>query len=118
MSQRTRKQKDSDLLAKEEQTSCTRNEGGNGGFRVADISYPDAGANMARNPGTGQPTVAPTPQDVDSDSKESKDEFENGFVDAPGGSGNASSLEADAKRDASPDQRTDLAKQARSQGTQ
>jgi len=61
------------------------------------------GANLARNPGTGQPTVAQTTQDDNSDSKESKNEFENGFVDAPGGSGKASDVEADAKQECQPE---------------
>jgi hypothetical protein len=116
MSERTRKQKDSELSAKEEQTYETRNEGGIAGSKVADIRYPDAGANLARNPGTGEPTVSPTAQG--SDSKGSKDEFENVFVDVPGSSGNASSGESDARRDASPDQRANLLKQVRSQDTQ
>jgi hypothetical protein len=116
MSERTRKQKDADLSAKEEQTYATRNEEGAAGFKVADIRYPDAGVNLARNPETGEPTVSPTSQG--SDSKGSKDESENGFVDAPGSSGNASSGESDARRDASPDQRANLLKQIRSQDTQ
>jgi len=112
MSERTRKQKDADPSAKEEQTYGTRNEEGTAGFKVADIRYPDAGANLAPNPGTGEPTVSPTSQGPGSEGSE------NGFVDAPGSSGSASSGEADARRDASPDQRANLLKQIRSQGTQ
>jgi hypothetical protein len=102
MSQRSQKQKDADELAKERQTYGTRNEEGDKVGKVADIRYPDAGANLARNPATGQPTVAPTPQEDNSD-EESTPGFRNGFVDGPGPR-EASSARADAKRDASPDQ--------------
>jgi len=105
MSQRSKKQKDADELGKEEQTYGTRNEEeGNEGFKVSDIRYPDAGADLGRNPGTGEPSVSETITADESDAKETGTKFENGFVDGPGGRRNASDAKADAKRDASPDQ--------------
>ena len=105
MSQRSQKQKDADELAKEEQTYATRNQEGDKVGKVADIRYPDAGANLDRNPAAGQPTVAPTTQDDNSNAKESTPKFENGFVDGPRGFGTATSPQAEAIRDASPAQR-------------
>src|ERR1035441_7248619 len=108
MTQRSKKQKDAHESGKKEQTYGTRNEGGNGGFKVSDIRYPDAGADLSRNPGTGEPTISQTTKGDDSDAKESRTKFENGFVDGPGGRGNASNIQADAKRDATPDQTPNL----------
>lgn len=116
MSQRPKKQKDADELGKEEQTYGTRNEeGSGGGFEVLDIRNPDAG-DLRRNPVTGEPTVSQTTKDDDSDSKESRTKFENGFVDGPGGGVQASNVQADAKRDASPDQTPNSAKEGQPRG--
>jgi hypothetical protein len=102
MSQRPKKQKDADEMGKEEQTYGTRKEEeGDGGFTTSDMRDPDAG-DLRSNPGTGEPTVSQTTKD--DDSKESRTKFENGFVDGPGGREEASDVQADAKRDASPDQ--------------
>jgi len=89
MAQRSPKQKDADDLAKEEQTYWTRNEEAGKVGKVADIRYPDSGASLARNPAAGQPTVAPTTQDDNSDAKEPTQVFESGFVGGPGVSGTA-----------------------------
>jgi hypothetical protein len=110
MAKRSQKQKDADELAKEQQTYSTRNEEAGKVGNVVDIRYPDSGANLARNPAAAQPTVAPTSQDDNSDSKEPTKDYENGFVDGPGGSGTADSAQTDAIRDASPEQRPKLVK--------
>jgi len=110
MAQRSQKQKDADDLAKEEQTYGTRNEEADKVGKVADIRYPGSGANLARNPSAGEPTVAPTTQDDNSGAKNSTQDFENGFVDGPGGSETADSARADARRDASPEQKPKLVK--------
>ena len=117
MVQRSQKQKDADDLAKEEQTYWTRNEEAVKVGKVADIRYPDSGPSLARNPAAGQPTVAPTTQADNSDAKKSTQDFENGFVDGPGGSGAAASDQADARRDASPEQRPKLVKADQAQDT-
>ena len=117
MAQRSQKQKDADDLAKEEQTYWTRNEEADKVGNVADIRYPDSGANLARNPAAGQPTVAPTTQDDTSDAEEPTRDFENGFVDGPGGSGTADSTLANAIRDASPEQGPKLVKVNQPQDT-
>jgi hypothetical protein len=117
MAQRSQKQKDADDLAKEEQTYSTRNEEADKVGKVVDIRYPDSGANLARNPAAGQPTVAPMTQDDNSDAKKPTQDFENGFVDGPGGSGAADSAQVDARRDASPEQRPKLVKVNQPQDT-
>ena len=117
MAQRSQKQKDADELAKEEQTYSTRNEEADKIGKVADIRYPDSGANLARNPAAGQPNVAPTTQDDNSDAKEPAKDYENGFVDGPGGSGTSDSAQTDARRDASPEQRPKLVKVNQPQDT-
>ncbi len=116
MAQRSQKQKDADDFAKEEQTYWTRNEEAGKVGKVADIRYPDSGANLARNPAAGQPTVAPTTQD-NSDAKEPTQVFESGFIGGPGVSGTADSAQSDARRDASPVQRPKLVKVNRPQDT-
>jgi len=108
MAQRSQKQKDADDLAKEQQTYGTRNEEADKVGEVADIRYPDSGPSLARDPAAGQPTVAPTTQDDNSDAKEPAQDFENGFVDGPGGSGTADGSRANAIRDASPEQKPEL----------
>ena len=108
MAQRSQKQKDADDLAKEEQTYSTRNEEAANVGKVPDIRYPDSGANLARNPSAGQPTVAPTTQDDESDAKEPTQVFESGFIGGPGVSGTADSAQSDARRDASPEQKPKL----------
>jgi hypothetical protein len=119
MSQRSKKQKDVDELGKEEQTYATRNEeGGSESFKVSDIRYPDAGADLSRNPETGEPSVSQTITADDSDTKETGTKFENGFVDGPGGRRNTSNPKADAKRDASPDQTPKLVEEDESQDAQ
>jgi hypothetical protein len=108
MVQRSQKQKEADDLAKEEQTYSTRNEETDRICKVAGIRYPDSGANLARTPAAGQPTVAATTQDYNSDAKETTQDFEDGSVDSPGGSGTADSAQANARQDASPEQRPKL----------
>jgi len=110
MAQRSQKQKDADDLAKEEQTYSTRNEEAGKVGKVADIRYPDSGQSLARNPAAGQPTVSPTTQADNSDAKEPAQDFENGFVDGPGGSRTAARAQADARRDATPEQEHKLVK--------
>ena len=110
MAQRSQKQKDADDLAKEEQTYSTRNEEAGKVGKVADIRYPDSGPSLARNPAAGEPTVAPTTQDDNSDAKEPTKDYENGFVDGPGGSRTATRAQADARRDATPEQEPKLVK--------
>jgi len=105
MASRSQKQKDADDLAKEEQTYRTRNEEAGKVGKVADLRYPDSGANLARNPAAGQPTVAPTTQNDNSGAKEPTKDYENGFVDGPGGSGTADSPQANARRDAGLEQK-------------
>jgi len=110
MAPRSQKQKDADDSAKERQTYRTRNEEAGKAGKVADIRYPDSGENLARNPAAGEPTVAPTTQDNSSDAKEPTKDYENGFVDGPGGSGTADSAQANARRDAGLEQRPKLIK--------
>ena len=117
MAQRSQKQKDADDLAKEEQTYWTRNDEADKVGKVADIRYPDSGANMARNPAAGQPTVAPTTQDDASEAKEPTRDFENGLVDGPGRSGSPDSARVNAIRDASPEQWPKLVKVNQPQDT-
>ena len=61
---------------------------------------------MNRNPGTAQPDVTQTRDDTPG-ANVSGNKFENGF-DGQGGSGTADSAQADARRDASPEQRPKL----------
>jgi hypothetical protein len=110
MAQRSQKQKDADDLAKDEQTYWTRNEEADKVGKVADIRYPDSGANLARNPAAGQPSVSPTTQHDASDAKERTQGFENGFIDGPGGSGTVDSARVNAIRDASPEHSPKLVK--------
>ena len=117
MAQRSQKQKDADDLAKEQQTYSTRNEEAGKVGKVADIRYPDSGADLARNSAAGEPTVAPTTQADSSDAKEPTKDYENGFVDGPGVSGTADSAQTDARRDASPEQRPKLVKVNQPQDT-
>ena len=117
MAQRSQKQKDADDLAKEQQTYLTRNEEADKVGKVADIRYPDSGANLARDPAAGQPTVSPTTQDDNSHAKGPAQDFENGFVDGPGGSGTADSAQANARRDAGLEQKPRLVKVNQTQDT-
>jgi hypothetical protein len=117
MAPRSQKRKDADDLAKEQQTYSTRNEEAGKAGKVADIRYPDSGANLARNPAAGEPTVSPTTQDNSSDAKEPTKDYENGFVDGPGGSGTADTPQANARRDADLEQRPKLVKVNQPQDT-
>lgn len=115
MSQLPKKQKGADELGKEEQTYGTSSqERDSGSPKVPDIRNPDARANLGRNPGTMESTVSQTAEDGDSDTKESPTKFENGFVDGPAGRRDESDIQADAKRDASPGQASNVIKGGRS----
>jgi hypothetical protein len=58
--------------------------------------------------GNADSTTLQTARDEGSDAKGSRAKFENGFVDGPGGRGDASDIQAHAKRDASPGQAPNL----------
>jgi len=104
MTQQSQKQKDVGAPAKKKQTSgASQVEAGSAGSNSVN-NRDKSRENLNRGPEPAQSVVTKTRSDT-SDAKASGNKFENGFVDGPGGSGNASSARADARRDSNLNQK-------------
>jgi hypothetical protein len=126
MSQQTQKQKDDDALAKNNQAYGTGQKKVEiAGFKTPDTSNHETQDNLDRKATAGQPydtikTAKPAYGKTTNDSptaKEAAPAFENDEVDAPARM-NATGVQADAKRDATPIQKPALVNEDQTNDTE